>query len=216
MKLGVAIPCFINHIEQCYALLESINQQTRIPDQVVVSCSSSKSTDFIKREYKFPLIVITTEDKQIAAQNRNAAAKLLDTDIIAFMDADDIMHPQRLEIIERAIEGGADIVLHNYFYDNECELPFPHINNDYIMINVLEQCISGCIKFKSGGPIFRIHHSQVSVPRRIFEKVQFSVEAVGKEDCVFCHNIFDIPNIQSAFIPWQLSKYTPSRTSLGQ
>ena len=108
MKLGVAIPCFINHIEQCYVLLESINQQTRIPDQVVVSCSSSKETDFIKREYKFPLIVITTEDKQIAAQNRNAAAKLLDTDIIAFMDADDIMHPQRIEILLRVVAFNID------------------------------------------------------------------------------------------------------------
>ena len=108
MRLGVAIPCFIKHIDHCYKLLDSINEQSRLPDQVIVSCSSSKPEDFVKREYKFPLTVITSEERKNSAQNRNIAASKLDTDVISFIDADDIMHPQRLEVIENAFKHGAN------------------------------------------------------------------------------------------------------------
>lgn len=49
------------------------------------------------------------------ATNRNIAAKMLDTDIISYIDADDQMHFQRLEIIEKAfVENDIDLFLHNY------------------------------------------------------------------------------------------------------
>jgi len=214
MRIGVAIPCFIKHIGKCHELLESINQQTRLPDQVVVSCSSSKPDDFFHRDYKFPLCIITTETKQNTGQNRNAAAKLLDTDIITFIDADDLMHPQRLEIIEKAIEGGADIVLHSFFHGKECEQPFPFIHDYQIQTDVLDQCFTGCIKFKNNNPIGRIHHAQPSVPRHIFKKVQFPEDSAYelKADCVFCYGVFSLPNIHSAYIPLPLSKYIETRT----
>ena len=214
MRIGVAIPCFIKHTHKCHELLESINQQTRLPDQVVVSCSSSKPEDFPHRDYKFPLQIITTEAKQNTGQNRNAAAKLLDTDIITFIDADDLMHPQRLEIIEKAVEGGADIVLHNFFHGKECEQPFPVITDYQIQTDILDKCHTGCIKFKNNNPDARIHHAQPSVPRHIFEKVQFPEDPAYelKADCVFCYNVFSLPNIRSAYVPLPLSKYIETRT----
>ena len=46
MKIGVAIPSYIGHIVPLFKLLDSIQNQTVIPDKVVVSCSSTKKSDF--------------------------------------------------------------------------------------------------------------------------------------------------------------------------
>ena len=104
MKIGVAIPAYVGHIEKLFQLLDSIQSQTIIPDEVVVSCSSTKKTDFELncyieklKKYTFSLEIITSEEKKNAAQNRNiAASKLSDVDYITFIDADDVMHPQRI------------------------------------------------------------------------------------------------------------------------
>ena len=46
-------------------------------------------------------------------KNRNIAASVIDTDILTFFDVDDIMHPQRLEIIMNSFEKGIDGFIHN-------------------------------------------------------------------------------------------------------
>lgn len=72
MKIGVAIPCYIGHIDPLFKLLDSIQNQTVIPDEVVVSCSSTKKTDFELncyieklKKYTFSLEIITTEEKKM-------------------------------------------------------------------------------------------------------------------------------------------------------
>jgi len=214
MRIGVAIPCYIGHIRDCYKLLESINEQTRLPDQVIVSCSSSKSTDFEQREYRFPLTVITTEERKNAGQNRNIAATCLDTDIITFIDADDTMHPQRIQAIEQAFKEGVDIVLHSFLLNEECNQEFPRIGEFIVEKDILCQCYSGCIRFKQFDPNSRIHHSQVSVIRGAFEAVRFreDKESESREDCRFCYGVFSLPNIRSAYLRYPLSKYSPHGT----
>ena len=117
MKIGVAIPCYSGHINKLYELLESIENQTRIPDKVTISCSSiNKDSIPIFKKYIFPLEFIPSEEKKNAAENRNiASSKLKDMDYISFFDADDIMVSQRIEFIEKVIEKeNPDIILHNY------------------------------------------------------------------------------------------------------
>lgn len=206
MSIGVVIPCFIKHIDKCLELLDSINEQTILPVKVVVSCSSSKPTDFPLKTYKFHLQVVISEYRLNAAQNRNIAASLLDTDIISFIDADDTMHPKRLEGIVQAMQD-ADIVLHNFLTD---DAPFQSIIN-FTIDNKLSQCFSGCIKHETGK---RIMHSQVSVKKNIFEMVRFSEKAEheAKEDCVFCYQVFSLSNVRHAYIHEPLSKYISSGT----
>jgi glycosyltransferase involved in cell wall biosynthesis len=217
MKIGIAIPCFIKHIDKLYNLFESINQQTRLPDQVVVSCSSSKPDDLSKiyeniSHYKFPFIIVAAEERKNAAQNRNKAASYLNTDVITFFDADDIMHPQRIQAIEYAFYLSVDVLLHSFFEGNECDQEFPKITNFNPMLNVLSIARSGCITFNYRN--YRIHHGQVTVTKAVFDKVKFPEDESyeTREDCVFCVEVFRIPNIQSGYFEYPLSKYYESRT----
>ena len=219
MKIGVAIPCYYGHIQRLYDLLESIEKQTILPDKVVVS-SSSTSELTCDKIYSFPLEVIVTECKQNASKNRNvAASKLLDMDYITFIDADDVIHPQRIEFLLKGFQTyDSDIILHNYFefskgtIDNFLGI-FKEIN---IRNHTLIQGWSGCITHINGysDSVDKIHHSQVTVKRDIFESVWFPEEEEFNriEDCVFCYRVFSLPNIKHAYIQNELSYYNPSNT----
>jgi glycosyltransferase involved in cell wall biosynthesis len=213
MKIGVAIPSYIGHIDMLFDLLDSIEKQTRLPDKVVVSCSSTR--EFINNKtYSFPLQIIVTEEHKNAAQNRNIAiSNLMDMDFVTFIDADDIMHPQRIEVLLKVFEAyNVDIILHTFISNNE----FEKLEKINVRVNSLVQCITGCIRHSHWD--FRnleiIHHGQVTVKRHILDKVKFPEEDafLTKEDCTFCHRVFGLENIQNAFIPHGLSLYKPSAT----
>jgi len=214
MKIGVAVPCYYGHIGHLTNLLDSIENQSCKPDKVVVSCSSTKEL-FETKKYSFPLEIIITEEHKNAAQNRNiAASRLNDMDYITFIDADDIMHPQRIEILLKTFqETDCDIILHNFLMNDS---NFNHIDNIDIRINELIQCYTGCIrhldfyKYQSQS----IHHSQSSIKQHIFDIIKYPEEKeyARKEDCVFCYRIFSIPNIKNVYISNQLSLYKPSNT----
>jgi len=225
MKIGVAIPAYKGHIKELFNLLDSIQNQTKLPDKVIVSCSSTKDSDFElnlysekMKLYTFLFEIIITEKKKNAAQNRNiAASKLSDMEYITFIDADDIMHPQRIEILLKVFqEHDSDIILHNFFIDVTFEKElFKKIENEklYIRSNSLRQHWSGCIEhidYVNEG----IHHSQVSVKNEIFNKIKFpeEIEFHRKEDCIFCHRVFDLPNIKNSYVANKLSYYSPSGT----
>lgn len=227
MKIAVVIPCFINHIPNLLYLLESLEKQTRIPDQVVISCSSTNEP-LILREYKFIVKLFVCEEKKNAAQNRNIASSNVsnDIDIISYFDADDVMHPQRLEILEYVFNKGINIVLHNFISGSEYE------HSDYntyiaynkfikteeydIIYNNLIPAPSGCathkIYYEKMGII---HHSQVSITKNIFNIVKFreDIDSQGKEDSLFCGDILRLTYLKNAYIKNQLSIYEPSNTN---
>jgi len=227
MKIGVGIPAYSGHIGPLFNLLDSIQNQTILPDKVVVSCSSTKKSDFdIYTEklkcYTFFLQIITNEEKMCTAQNRNiAASNLSDVDYITFIDADDIMHPQRIEILLNVFKDhDSDIVLHNYSeFTNHDNNIFKKIesNNINARINSLEQCYSGCIRHKNFiSDNDKIHHGHVSIKQTIFNKIRFPEEPefYRKEDCVFCHRVFSLSNVKNSYIVDELSYYKPSNTQI--
>ena len=143
-SIGIAICAFYGHILPLKKALESIEGQTKKPDMVIVSCSSCEQKDipYTPQMYSFPLMIITHRDKKNAAQNRNFAAELLQTDIICFFDADDIMHPQRIEIIHNCFMT-YDIKL--FLHNTQLNIPdtiVPYTDCTYIL-NKLGMCRFG-------------------------------------------------------------------------
>jgi glycosyltransferase involved in cell wall biosynthesis len=116
MTIGVAIPTFSGHIHKLPRLLDWLDDSTVRPSQVSVSVSSCCQLE-LKRAYRFELIVSLSSHYKNPAQNRNLAASRLDTDIISFMDGDDLPHPQRNEFVLEAFRKDAIAALvHNYHF----------------------------------------------------------------------------------------------------
>ena len=220
MKIGVAIPCYIGHINKLFDLLNSIEKQTILPDKVVVSCSSTKELH-IQTNYSFPVSIIITPDKKNAAENRNiAASNLLDMDYITFFDADDLMHPERIEILHKVINDyQTEFIAHNFYLDNEIEFPnLPHIDIAHLELrqNQLIPAPSGCITHIDyyDDFIYRIHHSQVTIKTNLFHKTKFPEEAefYAREDSVFCNRCLQDANVKNTYIINKLSYYRQSGT----
>ena len=127
MTLGIAIPTYSGHLHNLPKILDILNNSTLPPDKVSVSCSSqSENVDF-GNNYNFELIVKFTGDYKNPSQNRNIAGQELDTDIISFIDGDDLPHVQRNEYIMKSFENNDVVaILHNYYQST-------NINDNFIV-----------------------------------------------------------------------------------
>ena len=218
MRIGVAIPCYEGHIAPLKKLLDSIALQTRLPDDVFISCSSCVPSEFpyVSTDYPFPFRVLTHWTKQTVAQNRNiAGAHLLDNDIITFFDADDQMHPQRLEIIEDCFtKHDSMILVHNFDDSIASYKDFPTYNEFPYLLNQLDRCPWGSTVLKGRPAGLQIHNGQPSIRREVFDTIRFNESAacLTKDDTVFCTDVIvKWPN-QTAYCPLKLSAYIPSYT----
>jgi len=206
--IGVAIPCYHGHVTILTNLLDSIEKQTRKPDIVVVSCSG---VQFVHQQtYSYPLKIVTTPDKLNTAQNRNIAASMLDTDIISFMDADDQMHFQRLEIIEKAFENNISLFLHNFIsgFDK------PDIKYDNIVFDINKLEINSWEYGVRHIESFDLHNGHCSISKNVFKSIKYneSPSCHGKEDSVFNSDVMRMfPNNGYSILP--LSKYVQSHTN---
>jgi glycosyltransferase involved in cell wall biosynthesis len=211
-SIGVAIPCYKFHIPSLKRCLDSIEAQTVKPKEVVVACSSSKSSDipFSSYNYSFTLRILPRPERRNAAENRNYAASFLTTDILSFFDADDEMHPQRLEAIQQAFHQNPslDIVLHSFLEKDENKQSFETHATFNLQPQSLQKAPSGCAIYKPNSNA-RIHHSQVTVSRFAYGRIQFKEDPGNerREDAIFCGDILGMEGCQNVYIATPLSKY---------
>ena len=206
--LGIAIPCYRPHAHLIPTCLDGIESQTVKPTKVVISCSSTSEMPTLSRSYSFPCEILITSEKQTASQNRNVAARHLNTDLISFFDVDDLMHPRRLESILECFKSPCDIVLHSFAEGTTLETDEPCIK---IRRNVLQRAPSGCAMVVDDVPA-KIHHAHSTVRREIYDRVQFreQLEYNRIEDAVFCGDVLSLPSIRSAYIATPMSAYVSS------
>ena len=208
--IGVAIPCYKPHIPKLIRLLQSIEYQTVKPIQVAISCSSCQPSDFPKLpEYSFEVIIVTTGKKQNTAVNRNIASKMLTTDRISFIDADDLMLPPRLEFIQKAFDGGAQYVVHSFTEKATKEMLSPEPRILYDKLDV-----SSAIHLVNKDTItLPLHHAQVSLIREIARKELFNEDTIHvlNADSDLCLRLF-YQNLPNAYIENPLTVYQPSLT----
>jgi glycosyltransferase involved in cell wall biosynthesis len=216
--LGVAIPCYHGHISILKNLLDSIQKQTRKPDMVVISCSGATDSDipYTQEQYSFSLRIITNPNKLNAAQNRNIAATALyrlNTDIISFVDADDQIHFQRLEIIEKAfIENNIVLLLHNFIigYDMN-DTQYDKIVFDINKIGIQADG-NGTVHITK--PSSNIANGHCTIDKNVLKTIKWreGPEYHGREDSIFTSDIIKTFPNRNAYCPHILSKYIPSCT----
>ncbi len=228
--IGIAIPCYIGHIDKLKILLKCIEDQTVLPAKVVVSCSSSRSEDVDINEsnYSYPLKIITHEQKLNAAQNRNIAASHLDTDIISFFDADDIMHPQRNQCIIDGFNTHLDaIALIHGFIINSATLEIEIYN---IFTNFYKDIfyIKDAIEVIPGEPLLprlfnnrniELHSGHCSIKKSVFREIKWNEtrHVCGFEDVTFMVDIFKNFGPSSIIgANYPMTYYYPSNTMIDE
>ncbi|MFZ4099815.1 MAG: glycosyltransferase family 2 protein [Chlamydiia bacterium] len=120
LTCSMLIPCHHRHAQYLPDLLHRLEQQTRLPDEVVISLSGiamlSRSVLKDLTQISFPRKVrwVLHNHTVTRGGNRNAAASKATGDILICQDADDAPHPQRIEAMMRVFEEFEEVemVLH--------------------------------------------------------------------------------------------------------
>lgn len=182
LKTSVIIPCHFRHAVFLYELLRTYEDQSELPDEVVISISESHGMNketlqkLEKENWKFPVKIITSNQKLYAGQNRNIGCSHAIGDIFICQDADDLPHPQRIEIIK-------------YFFS---KFNLDHLLHGYDLIpkrkkyNLQEIPYKFCNNYKEVGDVA---NGNAAIARHVFEKIKWSSVPRG-QDCEFNSNVY--------------------------
>lgn len=202
MKITIAIPCLAIDIPCLDRTLSGIKNGTVIPDEVVITASQVEADyqhnvlEALQNKFKtyFKLIINECFEKLGFIQARNALTQFITGDLILYHDADDIQHPQRIEIVKHFFEEN-DIVhlCHSYRFSEEKEIG--NINYSSIRVIKSEALIEEYKDrewseqgFAFGAPFLRIHAGACCIKKEVLEKVGWGGTYPG-EDCKFCLDI---------------------------
>ena len=107
--LTLAIPAVFADLLKVPALLSSIESQTMLPDEVVYVVSGVTKCPNISN-WK----VICVRNRLKAGSARNIAWNHSTSELVSFFDADDLLYPERLEVILRNFDDDMQLLLHEF------------------------------------------------------------------------------------------------------
>ena len=209
--IGVAIPCYINHFHLLEPLIENISKSTLRPDHIAISCSSYSHDNRTDTVYDGIPVSIQYSTKQLnQATNRNIAGKMLQTQLISFIDADDLMHPLRLEYIVRAFRNGPYHAIYHSYAPAPITADFDPFESvgEYDLVS--EPMISNpnAIGVLVGNTSHPVHHAHVTVRRDVFNRFKFDErwEAYRTEDSLYGKTLAE-SGVSLGYLANKLTRY---------
>ncbi|CAM9351589.1 unnamed protein product [Chrysoparadoxa australica] len=205
--ITLCIPCTPSYRRRLPYLMASVEAQTRPPDEVVVAIT--QTTADAGRELERQLQDLTTRttvrvlatlEQQRAGPNRNRCVAGSAGDVVSFMDPDDMMHPQRLELLEVVLGGGLEALpgvkpqmVLTSFARKAGEMPDRIEASDVQVLagedfyDVSHQNYAGKadhIVLPASMGLPKIAHGHLTARRELFDVVQFGTKQRG-QDSVF-------------------------------
>ena len=98
MSISLVTPAIKDDISFLLELNSNIKHQLRKPDEIIVILSGTSQKDCVKIE---GWTIKCFDEKLHQGEARNIGWDMASSDIVSFMDADDTMYPERLEIIHK-------------------------------------------------------------------------------------------------------------------
>jgi len=175
--VSLCIPCAPEDIEPLTDfLLPSVRMQTHKPVEVVVALSSAPPSvaerakaNFLRVLPDVPIVVAAVAEKAYAGVNRNRAAKNSKGDLLVYADADDALHPRRLEFLARIFAHfRPKIILGGWSAGVEKVSPIPDPFQILYGKQILARGGTGWL----GTLQHSVHQGQPAVDRTVFDRVQ--------------------------------------------
>lgn len=187
MTTSVIIPCHYLHAHYLPQLIKAYAEGTVLPDEIVISLSEAKKVEkkiideINDTKWPFPVNLLTFDYPITAGGNRNKACMQASGDILIGQDADDLPHPQRVEIIKYFFENyQLDHLMHGWLED---KAPIQVIKN-FDEIGIIE---SSYYRPEFGGGTYC--NGPIAITKEVFNTVQWTDRLVG-EDVMYNHNIY--------------------------
>lgn len=184
IKISIIIPCYYKHACHLYSLLRRYEHQTRLPDEVVISLSEVQLVDeeilkeLQNERWAFPVTLLISDRKQLAGQNRNSACRVAKGDVFICQDADDIPHPQRVEVIHYFFSRyKVNHLMHRYTrltpsHKDECFTTyFDPEKMMFASLDTYEKAIS----------IYSFTNGNIAMRRQVFDTIKWTNKIRGED-----------------------------------
>lgn len=193
LTTSIIVPLHPKHIVNVKRLLTNYEKQTVLPTEVVISMSEYQEhlhknniEEIISIKRPFNVIIATTPEKKQPGENRNIACSKANGDILIVNDADDMPHPQRVEIIRYLFElYNIDHLMHKY---RLFEDPGTYKNPNYEVYDLnkipfeLESInFKALSAFMLFAQLKNIHNGNIAISRKVFKKIRWSNKAIAED-----------------------------------
>lgn len=194
-QVSLCIPCVPEDLEALQdTLVPSIKAQTLKPKEVIVALSSASTEESQRLEttlrgslMDIPVKVTGKEGTAYAGENRNRAEGLATGDLVAFFDADDAMHPRRLEVLAYVwAKYHPKVILHGW---SKGVTQVEPLEDEFEIIKGKEITTNG---LQMLGPLTHaVHQGQPAVDKQVFAQVREQGELPRAQDVRFLNDVMD-------------------------
>lgn len=200
MKTSLIVPCAAQHAQHLHEILAHYETQTLLPDEIVISLSEYRNVDptiietLQEQPWPFPVLLLLSEQKAFAGINRNMACQHATGDIFICQDADDIPHPQRVEIIKYFFEKyNLDLLAHSFVWQDSPQ-SFDEQRGksikDFQWYTSLETVpFQFTNNWREAHNKLFIHNGVIAINKKVFDAVNWSDKKRG-QDVEFTKKIF--------------------------
>lgn len=180
---SVLIPCASKHMVLIPELLKRLAAQTVLPDEVVIAISGTAVTPQLPAQ-SYRVRVLTDGAPAYAGKNRNRAAAASTGDVLIYQDADDVPHPQRIEVAKHLFGNFfVEHLLHAYTQTTVTPVWLAHRHKPETMVaRARYEPYSYTHEFTNGNPM---------TTREVFRQVRWPETIRRGQDVAYNHMVRD-------------------------
>lgn len=220
LSLCLGIPCDKKDLAKLDRLLISIRNQTLQPEKIIFSFSRIKDHKKIKpiiKQWKkfYDVSAYFIKDLWNPSANKNQIlSHPQDCELLSFIDADDEMHPNRLELLSDLFNYyNPDLVVHGY----GMRYGVFNIIPKYFRIRKPEEVEArfeylNCLSQWDDG---RVHHGHITINKKVRKAFQFNSDLTIGEDVDYIQQLCD-RGYNAFHVELPLSNYIPSVQQVGK
>ncbi|MDE3045946.1 MAG: glycosyltransferase family 2 protein [Verrucomicrobiota bacterium] len=187
MTTSVIIPCSAQHFEFIHNLLDCYEQQTTLPDEVIICVSQIERLNQTEIDVEeschriFPVKWYRYHRRRSAGINRNFACTIAKGDLLIFQDADDLPHPQRVEIIKYFFENyEINHLMHGWLQESEMFEPYDKEAIPFYSVEMYDE-LERVEFFRN----MRIHNGNLALLRELTGQVVWDDALICDHDVKF-------------------------------
>lgn len=183
-SVSLIVPCHYLHAQFLYPLLKTLEEQTVLPDEVVISLSQYDKVpaDIIAQleqsYWVFPVTIILSKEILYAGQNRNVGSEYAMGDIFVYQDADDEPHKQRIEAIKLLFYTyGIDHLMHKFSRVAKENDPVHNYRPQVQEIMYLRP-----LDYEGSVPGKHLSNGNIAISRELFSQYQWPHYKIGEDE----------------------------------
>lgn len=187
LNVSVIVPCHYKHFPLLEELLINFSHQTVHPLEIVVSLSECELVEQEKIDalentnWPFAIKILRNPEKLYGGQNRNRASQVSVGDILIYQDADDVPHPQRVEIVKALFDRyELDHLYHAWIHPTQSFASYTY--DQYVNL------CADCKRISDLG--HKPTYGNVSVTREVFNAVKWPEYSQKGEDADFNSQVY--------------------------